>query len=184
MSNPPTGASTPQTSRRTTTTVWGIFVCVLVALVGGLAASSQHGWALAAWIVITLAIIEVVAITLLWPCVIIRDEDSTIRNSFIEYEVPYAAIEKVDATRMGVIARTKSGKKIPIAAYTSGSSGRRLRHSQAADSLLDAIELRRSRIPATEEPPAHTMRMQYPNLIVTVAIIVAAVVVTWIAATR
>ncbi len=116
-----------------------------------------------------------------WPHVVVADKSVGVHNSFVAYDVPYAAIDEVRQHRIGLTINTTDDKSLPVTAFTSGAGSKRLGHIEAADVLVHAIDNAKEFVkPDPEAKP--TRHVEVRNVIAAVVSVLIAVGVIYGAA--
>jgi hypothetical protein len=169
-----------QLYRRRSTIIAGFIFAGLLTALGIVLAVGEagHGFLpVVAPLCATLALALLVLMVMVWPHIVARDERLSVCNTFVSYEVPYAAIDELRQTRMGLLVRTIAGKSIPVTAYATGSAGRMLHHKEHADVVIRTVqnkmEFRRAG-PNDDLPPV-VRRVDVRNLLIALVAVAIAI---------
>lgn len=183
----PSPVTERQVFRRRSTVISSLVLSGLLVVVAAVLTPSEIGHGFFPAIVAFIGILPLVVLALAvgaWPHVIVDEDHVEVHNTFIWYDIPYAAIGEIKQIRMGLILRTHAGKVIPMTAYASGSAGRLLGHGDVANVVIHAVQNKMEFLKA--EPEHENTRaarhVETRNIIAVLASIALATAVVYAAA--
>jgi hypothetical protein len=167
--------------RRSTIVAGFIFASIFIAAGIGLTPGEVgHGFlSTIAPLCTAVPLALLVLVFLVWPHVVIRDEQVEVHNSFVTYDVPYRAVDDLRQNRMGLVVKTIAGKTIPVTAYTSGSAGRMMNHKEQADEVIRQVrnKMEFKRAGENEDLPPVRRRVNVLTVVLVLASLAAGVLV-------
>jgi len=132
-----------QVFRRRTTVVSACVLMAVVVVVAVLLTPGEYGHGFFPFISALAGALPLVIFALIagvWPHVRVASSGVTVHNSFVAYDVPYAAIDEIRQSRMGLVIYTTDDKTVAVTAFSSGAAGERLGHPEQATLVVNAID--------------------------------------------